>query len=172
MLIITAIGLSPRIYNEPRDRVQEFLDGINPNAPERKTYDSGTPKKTVLDQSGLGPSNMKEESDDKTPHTNLSSGYAQGMDPGGRADDEVGPGNTPNKDPEQDLGNADTSDMFFRSPSDTSSKFSPLQDESRKWDYRPAMPKSNPTTHLQNLYEEPLPRRRPVANSNWLFKLV
>jgi hypothetical protein len=164
MLLITAIGISPRIYDTPRDRVQEFLDGVHPMAPERKTYDTGSPKKIVLDQTGLGPSNIKEESDDKTPHSNLSSGYAQGLDPGGRVDDEVGPGNTSNIDPEQDLANSDTSETFFRSPGDFSSKLDPKNQESRRRD-------ANPTPSLMRLLQRPLsPRHR--ANTNWLFKSV
>ena len=171
MLIITAISFNPRINDEPRNRLEEFLNGTHPLSPERPKTDLGIPRKTILDQTALGPSNMQDESEDKTPHSNLGSGYNDGS----RADDEIGPGNTKSLDPEQDLANPDTQNMLFRNEGnstngfmgDTSSEFSPLNFESNKRDKKPS-----PTDDsLRNLYKTPI-RRRRAANTNWLFKAV
>lgn len=172
---VVAIGIVPRINDFERDRIQEFLDGTHPMSPKRKTYDTGTKRKTVLDQSPVGPNEIADEPDDRTSHDNVGSGYKEGPDPGGRADDEVGPGNTPNRDLEQDFMSPDT--RTFANPNDFSDKYSPLNADSHKRD-------QNATHHLRRLHGRPrplysLPRREPVdelakhrASSNWSFIYV
>ena len=160
MLKVVAIGINPRIYDTQRDRIQELLDGTHPLSSVRKTYDTGTKKKTVLDQSPLGPDNIADDEDERTSHSGVGSGYNDG----GRADDEVGPGNTKNPDPEQDFATPDTSEMTFRNDFDTSSKFSPLNYDSNKRD-------QNSTTFLRKLHLQPdikLPKRYKVdRQSSW-----
>ena len=169
---VVAIGITPRIDDYERDRIQEFLDGTHPMSSKRKDYDTGTKRKTVLDQSPVGP-NETGGTGDRLSHDNVGSGYDKGTDPGGRADDETGPGNTPNRDPEQDFTSPDTVNQIFGNDNDLSDKFSPLNSDSRKRDV-------NVTNHLRRLHGRPqpiqsLPRRAPVdelakrhhANSNW-----
>lgn len=159
MLKIVAIGVTPRIHEFERDRIQEFLDGIHPMSPARKTYDTGTKKKTVLDQSPMGPNDIPEEQDDRTSHSGIGSGYNQGLNPGGKADEESGPGYTPDSDAEQDLETGDTAELMFKNDNDLSSKFSPLNLDSRQRD-------KNTTKFLMDLHRRPgigrLPTRTPV----------
>ncbi len=169
---VVAIGIMPRIDEYKRDLVQEFLDGTHPLSPKRKEYDTGTKRKTVLDQSPAGP-NETGGAGDSLSHDNVGSGYDKGRDPGGRADDEVGPGNTPNPDPEQEFTSPDTTNRIFGNDDDLSDKFSPLNAGSRPRD-------QNVTHHLRRLHSRPqpiqsLPQRAPVdelvkrrmASSNW-----
>lgn len=168
---VIAIGIIPRIDDYKRDLIQEFLDGTNPMSSKRPTYDTGTKRKTVLDQSPVGP-NETGGAGDRLSHDNVGSGYNKGIDPAGRADDEVGPGNTPNRDPEQEFTSPDTVNRIFGNDADLSDKFSPLNENSRQLD-------QNVTHHLRRLHSRPrpvqsLPRRAPVdelskrrASSNW-----
>lgn len=156
---VVAIGITPRIDEYKRDLIQEFLDGTHPMSPRRQTYDTGTRRKTILEQSPAGP-NETGGAGDRTSHDNVGSGYDKGRDPGGRADDETGPGNTPNYDPEQEFTTPDTVNRIFGNDDDLSDKFSPLNDGSRRRD-------QNATHHLRRLHSRPtpidsLPRRAPV----------
>jgi len=158
---VIAIGITPRIDEYERDVIQEFLDGTHPMSPKRKTYDTGTKKKVVLDQSPMGP-NETGGTEDRTSHDNAGSGYDKGANPGGRADDEAGPGNTTNPDPEQDFTSHDTVDHVFGNEGDLSNKWSPLNSDSQKRD-------QNSTNHLRMLHSRPrppyaLPSRYPVDN--------
>lgn len=172
---VVAIGITPRIYDEERDRIREFLDGTHPMSSHRKNYDSGTKRLTVLDQSAVGPNEISYEKDDRNSHSNVGSGGTQGINPGGRADDETGPGNMTNSDPEQDFMSHDNADLAFDNANSTSSKWSPLNYESNKRD-------KNITHYLRRLYQEPgvgaLPKRHDVdrltrskaASSSWRHK--
>lgn len=174
---VLAIGITPRIDEYKRDVVQELLDGTHPMSPKRKLYDTGTKKKTVLDQSPVGPNEIADEPGDRTSHDNVGSGYKEGLDPGGRADDEVGPGYTPNRDLEQEFTTPDTPNRIFGNDSDFSDKWSPLNAGSRSRD-------QNATHHLRRLHSRPrpvhtLPSRYPVddipkrhAGSNWMHLYV
>lgn len=174
---VTAIGITPRIDEYKRDLIQELLDGTNPTSFKRTTYDTGTKKKTILDQSPVGP-NETGAGDDRLSHDNVGSGYDKGIDPGGRADDETGPGYTPNRDPEQEFTSPDTVNRIFGNDDNLSDKFSPLNTDSRKRD-------QNITHHLRRLHSRPwpvqsLPSRAPVdelvkrrhASSNWTHVYV
>lgn len=169
---VVAIGITPRIDEYKRDLIQEMLDGNHPLSSHRKTEDSGARRKVFLEQSPAGP-NETGGPDDRTSHDNVGSGYDKGLDPGGRADDEIGPGNTPNRDPEQEFTSPDTVNRIFGNEKDLSDKFSPLNEGSRQRDV-------NVTHHLRRLHARPqpvqaLPRRAPVdeiakrhhASSNW-----
>lgn len=161
---VLAIGITPRIDEYARDVIQEFLDGTHPMSPKRKVYDTGTKKKTVLDQSPVGPNEIADEPGDRTSHDNVGSGYKEDPDPGGRPDDETGPGNARNIDHEQDFATPDNGELIFRQEDDSSSKFSPLNYESQARDY-------NATNHLRRLQSRPktideLPKRRPVDQNS------
>ena len=166
MLKVIAIGINPRIYDVERDRIQEFLDGTHPMSSKRKTYDSGTKKKTVLDQSPVGPPEIPEEPGDKSSHDNVGSGYNKGPDPGGQADDETGPGNTPSTDKEQTFTDHSTSEIASRSNNDFSSKWSPLNFDSNKRDQKI-------TQHLMRLHNgNPISKSRRYhvdrqSNTRW-----
>lgn len=168
---VVAIGIV-NIDDYKRDLIQEFLDGTHPLSSRRTTYDTGTKRRTVLDQSPFGP-NETGGPGDRLSHDNVGSGYNKGRDPGGRADDEVGPGNTPNPDPEQEFMSPDTTNRIFGNDDDLSDKFSPLNSGSRARD-------QNVTHHLRRLHSRPrpvqsLPQRAPVdelakrhvASSQW-----
>ena len=168
---VTAIGIV-NIDDYKRDLIQEFLDGTHPLSSKRKTYDTGTKRKTVLDQSPVGP-NETGGAGDRLSHDNVGSGYDKGRDPGGRADDEVGPGYTPNRDLEQEFTTPDTTNRIFGNDNDLSDKFSPLNESSRKRDV-------DSTHHLRKLHSRPrpiqsLPQRAPVdelvkrrqSSTNW-----
>lgn len=173
---VVAIGITPRIDEYKRDLIQEFLDGTHPLSSFRKEYDTGTKRKTVLDQSPVGP-NETGGAGDRTSHDNIGSGYDKGRDPGGRADEENGPGHTPNPDPEQEFTSPDTVNRIFGNDDDLSDKFSPLNSDSRSRDV-------NATHHLRRLHGRPrpideLPKRHPVdelhnrrASSNWSYLYV
>jgi len=151
-----AIGITPRIDEYSRDRIQELLDGTHPMS--RKTYDTGTKRKTILDPSPLGPNETAEEPADKTSHENVGSGYKEDSNPGARADEETGPGNTSNPDREQDFAGHENADLTFESDSDPSSQWSPLNYESNERD-------RNSTDHLRRLHRQPpivMPLRSPV----------
>ncbi len=172
MLKVVAIGIIPRIDEVERDRIQELLDGTHPMSPYRKTYDTGTKRKTVLDQSPMGPNEIVTEQGDRGSHDNVGSGYKQGPNAGGRADDETGPGNTSDPDPEQDFASHDTADLAFHNDFDTSSKWSPLNYGSHGRDARV-------TDYLLKLHRRPgvgaIPQRHEVdelaqsksGSSNW-----
>ncbi len=89
-----AIGITPRVNDAYRDLIEERLNGINPMSPVRQTYDTGTKRKTILDQSGFGPNEIPREQGDKSSMDNVSSGYTVGSDTDRPADDETGPGFT------------------------------------------------------------------------------
>jgi len=156
-----AIGITPRIHEMPFESIQERLDGMHPMSPQRRVYDTGTKKKTVLDPSPAGPSERPEGADDRTSHTNVGSGYDKGLDPGGQADDETGPGNTLKQDKEQTFMDSTTSELASKSDSDTSSKLSPLNWGSNSRDRKT-------TDHLLRMYRQPtaIRRRTPVAWSH------
>ncbi|MHA2279863.1 MAG: hypothetical protein ACXAC5_03175 [Promethearchaeota archaeon] len=170
MLRVIAIGITPRIDDVERDRIQEFLDGTHPMSPVRKKYDTGTKRKTVLDQSPVGPPEIPE-SGDRTSHDNVGSGFKEGLDPNSQADDETGPGNTSKQDKEQTFMEYSTVDLITKNDFDTSSKWSPLNTESNKRD-------KNVTTHLRRLHQRPgvgaLPRRYDVDDlvraSSWTYR--
>lgn len=176
MLKVIAIGITPRINDVERDRIQEFLDGTHPMSPIRKTYDTGTKRKTVLDQSPAGP-NETGGAGDRLSHDNVGSNGFGGpggfLDPNGQADDETGPGNTPKRDKEQTFTDQSTVDLMTKNDFDYSNEWSPLNYESSKWD-------KNTTTFLRRMQSRPgvgpLPRRHPVdelaraAGSVWSFK--
>jgi len=172
MLKVIAIGITPRINDVERDRVQELLDGTHPMSPYRKTYDTGTKRKTVLDQSPAGPNETGMDGD-RNSHDNVGSGYDKGLDPNGQADDETGPGNTPKQDKEQTFMDQSTVDLITKNDFDTSNEWSPLNYESSKRD-------KNITTYLRRLHRQPgvgaLPRRHPVdelarsSSSVWSYK--
>jgi len=156
---VVAIGINPRIDEYKRDLIQEFLDGTHPLSPARKTEDSGSRRKVFLEQSPAGP-NETGGAGDRTSHDNVGSGYDKGLNPGGRADDEIGPGNTPNRDPEQEWTSPETTNRIFGNDDDLSDKFSPLNEGSRQRD-------QNVTNHLRRLHSRPqpvqaLPKRAPV----------
>lgn len=169
---VVAIGITPRIDEYQRDRVQELLDGIHPMSPKKKTYDTGTKKKNVLDQSPFGPAETGGPGD-RLSHDNVGSGYNKGLNPGGQADDETGPGNTSKPDKEQTFTTPDTSELAFKNDFDTSSRWSPLNYESNKRD-------RNSTNHLRLLHRQPqnkVPVRYPVdemsrAASTWTYVYV
>lgn len=174
---VTAIGITPRIDEYKRDLIQEFIDGVHPLSSHRKTEDSGARRKVFLEQSPAGP-NETGGPGDRLSHDNVGSGYDKGRDPGGRADDEVGPGNTPNPDPEQEFTTPDTINQIFGNEDNLSDKFSPLNSDSRKRDI-------NSTHHLRKLHSRPtpvqsLPRRAPVdelvkrrmSSTNWTHLYV
>lgn len=174
---VIAIGITPRIDEYKRDLIQEFLDGSHPLSSLRKTEDSGARRKVFLEQSPAGP-NETGGPGDILSHDNVGSGYDKGRDPGGRADDEVGPGNTPNPDPEQEFTTPDTVNRIFGNDDDLSDKFSPLNAGSRQRD-------QNVTIHLRRLHSRPtpvqsLPRRAPVdelvkrrmSSTNWAHLYV
>ena len=172
MLSVVAIGITPRIDDVERDRIQEFLDGTHPMSPIRRTYDTGTKRKTVLDMSPAGP-NETGGAGDRLSHDNVGSGYNKGLDPNGQADDETGPGNTSKQDKEQTFTDYSTVDLITKNDFDTSNKWSPLNSESNKRD-------RNIVTHLRRLYQQPgvgkLPKRYDVDNlnrsssSNWIYR--
>lgn len=124
MLKIIAIGINPRINDVERDRIQEWLDGTHPMSSHRNYYDSGTPRKSKLlhlDQSGVGPNEIPREKDDRSSMSDVSSGYNRGLDPGGQADDETGPGNSkqvqetdPNKTNQRFMTEGEISNFLFR----------------------------------------------------------
>ena len=156
---VTAIGITPRIDEYKRDLIQEFIDGTHPLSSHRKTEDSGARRKVFLEQSPAGP-NETGGAGDRLSHDGVGSGYDKGRDPGGRADDEVGPGNTLNPDPEQEFTTPDTVNRTFGNDDDLSDKFSPLNAGSRSRD-------QNVTHHLRKLHARPrpvdqLPLRHPV----------
>ena len=103
MLSVISKGHIPLIDEFERNRMQEFLDGTHPLSSKRKDYDTGTSRPTMaIPMSGRD--EIKREPDDVGAHDDVSSGYNEGLDPGGRADDETGPGNTsikPETDPNQ-----------------------------------------------------------------------
>lgn len=172
---VVAIGIV-NIDDHQRDLIQEFLNGTHPLSSKRKNYDTGTKRRTVLDQSPVGPN--ETGTGDRLSHDNVGSAYDKGVDPGGRADDETGPGYTPNRDPEQEFTSPDTANRIFGNDDDLSDKFSPLNTDSRKRD-------QNATHHLRRLHSRPrpvqfLPQRAPVdelvkrrhASSNWTHVYV
>jgi hypothetical protein len=159
---VVAIGITPRIDEFHRDRVQEFLDGTHPMSPERKKYDSGTKRKTVLDQSPVGPAETGGAGD-RLSHDNVGSGYDAGLDPGGPPDDETGPGFTSKKDKEQRYTNHDTADLAFKNDFDTSSKWSPLNWESEKRDH-------HIVKNLDKIYEKPLPDKRVPVDKKPMWR--
>jgi len=169
---VIAIGITPRIYEYERDRIQEFLDGIHPMSPKKTKYDTGTKRKTVLDQSPMGPAETGGPGD-RLSHDNVGSGYNKGVDPAGQADDETGPGNTPKSDKEQTFMSHDNADLAFKNDFDTSSVWSPLNYESNKRD-------QNSTNHLRLMHQQPknkIPVRYPVdemnrAASAWTYAYV
>lgn len=173
---VVAIGITPRIDEYKRDLIQEFLDGTHPLSSFRQQYDTGTKRKTILDQSPVGP-NETGGAGDRTSHDNVGSGYDKDLNPGGRGNEETGPGYTPNRDPEQDFTTPDTVNRIFGNDDDLSDKFSPLNAGSRSRD-------QNATHHLRRLHSQPrpvdqLPRRHPVdelhnrrASSNWSYLYV
>lgn len=145
---VVAIGITPRINDVERDRIQEILDGSHPMSSTRKQYDTGTKRKVILDQSPAGP-NETADGDDRTSHTNVGSGYDAGP-----PDDETGPGFTPKRDHEQTFMDHSLSELAFKSDFDTSSRWSPLNFESNK---RDAI-----VRNLGEVYAQPLHRRIPV----------
>jgi len=161
MLKVIAIGITPRIDEFERERLQEMLDGTHPMSSRRKTYDTGTKKKTVLDQSPTGPAETGG-SGDRLSHDNVGSGYDKGLDPNGQADDETGPGNTPKHDKEQIFTDPKTVELITLNDFDTSSSMSPLNAESNKWDKKTI----NINTRLREIYKQPgigkMPKRYPV----------
>ncbi len=151
---VIAIGITPRIDEYKRDLIQEFMDGTHPLSSHRKTEDSGARRKVFLEQSPAGP-NETGGPDDRLSHDGVGSDYGPG-----RADDEVGPGNTLNPDPEQEFTTPDTVNRIFGNDDDLSDKFSPLNTGSRQRD-------QNVTIHLRRLHSRPtpvqsLPQRLPV----------
>jgi len=171
MLRVIAIGITPRINDVERDRIREMLDGTNPLSSIRRHYDNNpkTLRKTVLDPSPAGP-NETGEAGDRKSHDNVGSGYNKGIDPGGQADDETGPGNTSKHDKEQTFNDPSMVDLITKNDFDTSNEWSPLNYESNKRD-------KNSTTHLKRLHQQPgygaMPRRHDVdklvsrASSVW-----
>lgn len=147
MLKVIAIGITPRINDVERDRIQELLDGTHPLSPVRKTYDTGTKRKTVLDQSPSGPAETGGYGD-RLSHDNVTSTYDKGLDPNSQADDETGPGNNPKYDKEQTFNDPTTVELVSKNEFDTSSEWSPLNYESNKRD-------RNATTFLRRLHQRP-----------------
>jgi len=96
MLSVISKGHIPLIDETDRDRIQEFLSGTHPLSPRRKTYDSGTTRQTTAIPAS-GRDEIVHEDGDVDSHKDVGSGYNKGLDPGGQADDETGPGNTSEK---------------------------------------------------------------------------
>ncbi len=179
MLKVIAIGITPRIDEYERERLQEMLDGTHPMSSHRKTYDTGTKRKTVLDQSPAGP-NETGGTGDSLSHDNVGSNGVGGpggfLDPSGQADDEIGPGNTPKYNKEQTFTDPKTVELITMNDFDTSSSMSPLNAESAKWDKKT----NNINLRLREIYKEPgvggFPKRYPVdqlsraASSTWSHK--
>ena len=114
---IIALRGIPRIYDAPFDSIQEWLNGVHPLSPAQRKYDTNKPRLTIPDLSPVGPDAIKREKGDKSSLDNASSGYNQGLEPGGTADDETGPGFTrtlPNTNPQ-------VTELAFRSEGDLSS---------------------------------------------------
>ncbi len=154
MLKIIAIGITPRIDEVEHELMQEWLDGTHPMSSKRTYYDSGTPRKSKLvdvDQSGAGPNEIAREDGDRSSMDNVSSGYNRGPEPGGRADDETGPGNT-SQPPETDAKQIER--MFMTE--DQVNNFLFRNEESNKLD--------NSRSHLFNVFQGnnygPAPRSR------------
>lgn len=132
MLRIIALRGTPRIQEMPFDQIQEWLNGVNPMSPHVKSHDSGKPREVIPDLSPAGPDGIVRETGDKSSMDNVSSGYDRGMDPGGRADDETGPGNTSNKDQEQNYPSSKNIQLFTRQEGDTSSNLFLNEDSSKR----------------------------------------
>ncbi len=171
---VVALRNSPRINEQPFEDLQEWLSGVHPLSPIRKTHDSGKPREVFPDLSPAGPNEITREKEDRSSMSGVSSGYNRGMDPGGRADDETGPGNTSIRNDEQTNKTHDVSELAFKNDFDLSSKFSPLNFVSNAIDQGRTQDSTNHLTTL--LYERPkIPSRVPVdtmsrsraANSNW-----
>lgn len=156
---VVAIGITPRIDDVRHDRIQELLEGTHPMSSQKKKYDTGTKRKTVLDPSPAGPEEIPEEPEDRSSHHNVGSTYYRGSNSsGGQADDETGPGNTPKSDKEQTFTSHDTVDLAFKNDFDTSNRWSPLNYETNARDRQS-------TNHLRLLHQRPknrVPVRYPV----------
>jgi len=160
---IIALRGSPRIYQEPFDRLQEWLSGTNPMSSSTKNHDSGKRREVFPDLSPAGPEEISKGQGNKGAHDNVGSGYDKDVDLfGGRADDETGPGNNRNSDPEQTFTDHMTSDLAFKNDYDTSSTLSPLNEESRKRD-------RNSNNYLMSLQRRPKVQPKRVASWKHTF---
>lgn len=92
--LLIALRTTPRIDEHRDETLEEDLNGIHPYDSSKKRYDTGKPRLTMPDLSGLGPANVPESQGDRDVHTNLSSGYNKGSDAEGPARDDTGPGYT------------------------------------------------------------------------------
>ena len=120
--IKTALRSIPRINEAPFDAVQEGLNGISPTDSNRKKYDTGKPRLTFPDLSGMGPNDIVEKGD-KSSMDGVSSGYNKGLDPGGQANDETV--NVPQTD-------SSYNEQAFRSEHDLSTNLLMNQDSKKR----------------------------------------
>lgn len=151
---VVALRNSPRIYELPFEQVQEWL-GSNPTSPFRKNHDSGKRREVIPDLSPAGPNETIQEDGDRGSHDNVGSGYNDG----GRADDETGPGNASNPDPEQKYTNHETAEYATKNDFDFSSSLSLINQGSRKRDQASAR-------SLGEIYESPRMQARVPVDTN------
>lgn len=169
---IFALRGSPRLYQEPFDRLQEWLSGVNPMSPSVKTHDSGKRREIFPDLSPAGPDDIVTGKEDKGAHDNIGSGYILDTELyGGRADDGTGPGGSGmGVNHEQTYTSHDTQERNFASESDTSSKLSLLNEDSSKRDNNP-FPANlrNQQSHqnLSRLLRRPTIQPRNRAAQSW-----
>jgi hypothetical protein len=174
---VVAIGIRPRIDTYKEDLVQEFLNGVHPLSSSRLTEENGLKRKVFLEQSPAGP-NETGGAGDRTSHDNVGSGYTQDQNPGGKAKEETGPGNSPgaDSDPEQEFTSPDTVNQMFGNEDDLSNKFAPINSSSRKRDEH--VKNNLLKMHSRPVPPDKLPRRIPAdeafkrpsrraAGTNW-----
>lgn len=157
---VFALRGEPRIHQLPFDEIQEWLNGVNPMSPAVKKHDSGKNREVFPDLSPAGPSEIPENPDERTSHTNVGSGYDKGLDPGGRADDETGPGNMNMPDPEQTFMDHSNSELAFLNEGDFSSQWNPMNYGSKARDRKS-------TDHLMKLHQRPRIRPNSFQSNGW-----
>ncbi len=149
------------------DNVQEFLNGMPTTDSKVKKHDSGKPKETTFPGgAGVGPDEIAREDGDRSSMDNTSSGYNRGLNPGGRADDETGPGNTPDADPEQNFTDHMQNELAWKAEGDLSSQYSPLNQDSSKRDQRRI------NSHMGKMYGmAPIHQRYDrAASTEWKYE--